>query len=288
MKKKLLIALAVVLALTFITGSAVLTYRHRMEQASAESNALAHSLVDIPAPDELPSPSPDIPGETPVPEEPEPLPETGSRPPLRDPYAESLADTDLAPLRQINGDVLGWIEIPDTRISYPLLQYSDNNFYLSRSWQKYDNPAGSIFLEYQNAPDFSDFNTLIYGHRMNSGDMFGTLHMFSEQEYLDAHPRVYIVTDIGCRVYAIFAACEVPVDSRVYAMNFSNDIYKQAYIDHCLEQSEVTGNVELSPADSFITLSTCTKLSGHGYRFVVQAVYVGTAPRSPAPGQEIS
>ena len=289
MKKKLLIIAAVLLAVICAVSTAVLLYKSQKERESAESNALAHELVALPSPKAEASPEP---GNDPeISHLPDECDTEGSEPialPLKDSYAEALADTDLGSLREVNGDVLGWIEIPDTRISYPLLQCDNNDYYLSRSWQKWDNPAGSIFLEFQNAPDFTDFNTLIYGHRMNSGDMFGTLYMFSEQEYMDAHPRIYIVDDSGCRVYDIFASYEVTVDSRIYAMNFSNDVYKQAYIDHCLELSHVESDVEVSPEDNIITLSTCSRASGRNYRYIVQAVYVGTAPRSQIAGQEIS
>ena len=293
MKRKLLIALSMLLAALLIFSVSVLIYKNQKEKESAESNALAHELVHLP--ELVPSPSPVLSHESVPTELPQQEIQTETEPetvvidrPLRDAYAEALADTDLGPLREVNGDVMGWIEIPDTRISYPLLQCGNNDYYLSHSWQKWDNPAGAIFLEFQNAPDFSDFNTLIYGHRMNSGDMFGTLYMFSEQEYLDAHPRIYIVDDSGCRVYEIFASYEVTVDSRIYAMNFSNDVYKQAYIDHCLELSHVESDAELDPGDNIITLSTCSRASGKNYRYIVQAVYLGTVPRSQTPGQELS
>lgn len=282
MKKKLLIALTVLLALVLVFSSAVMVYKQIKQHQSLESNALAHELVALPSPEPVPEPSPepepqDPGGETAPPEE----------LPLRDAYAQALADTDLGPLREINPEVLGWIEIPDTRVSYPLLRCDNNDYYLNHSWQKWDNPAGSIFMEHQNATDFSDFNTLIYGHRMNSGDMFGELYLFGEQDYMDSHPRIYIVDDSGCRVFDIFASYEVTVDSRIYAMNFSNELYKQAYINHCLELSTAFSGVEPSPEDTLITLSTCSRASGKNYRYIVQAVYIGTVPRSALPGQEM-
>ncbi len=288
MKKKLLIILCVLLAAVLIVSVSVLLYKQEKERESAESTAQAKELVHLPDIDSFPEPEPTpVPSSEPEPEESEPGEEKApSRPPLRDSYAEALADTDLSALREVNSEVLGWISIPDTRVSYPIMQSDNNDYYLSHSWQKWDNPAGSIFLEYQNAPDFSDFNTLVYGHRMSGGDMFGNLYMFSDPEYFAEHPRIYIVTDEGCRVYEIFSAYEVTVESRVYAMNFSNDEYKQAYINYCLEHSEVEAGVELSPADSFVTLSTCSRASGKSYRYIVQGVYIGTAPRSTVPGQE--
>ena len=289
MKRKLLIILAIVLAIALAVSAGVIIYMKAMERESLEGTAAAQEIVHLPDIDDIPS----LPPEPTEPEVAQPQPENGEapseniKPPLRDAYAEALANTDLGELRETNEDVLGWISIPDTRVSYPIMQCDNNDYYLNHSWQKWDNPAGSIFMEYQNEADFSDFNTLIYGHRMNSGDMFGNLYMFSKQEYLDEHPRIYIVTDEGCRVYEIFAAYEVNVDSRVYAMNFSKDEYKQAYINYCLENSHVETDAELSPEDSFVTLSTCSRASGKSYRYVVQGVYIGTAERESIPRGEV-
>lgn len=70
-----------------------------------------------------------------------------------------LMEMDLHALRGINADVLGWIHIPDTQISYPLLQTEDNQTYLNKTWEGSNNGVGSIYLECKSKQDFSDFNT---------------------------------------------------------------------------------------------------------------------------------
>lgn len=81
--------------------------------------------------------------------------------------AEYLFDIDLAALRAVNPDVVGWISIPGTKIDYPFLQGEDNQHYLNHTWDGARNGVGSVFLECQVSPDFSDFNTIIYGHNVS-------------------------------------------------------------------------------------------------------------------------
>ena len=86
----------------------------------------------------------------------------------QDPYLQMFARMDVEALRQVNPEVLGWLWLPNTQISYPLMQGTDNEYYLHNTWKNEPNELGAIFLDYRSAPDFSDFNTLIYGHRMQS------------------------------------------------------------------------------------------------------------------------
>ena len=92
-----------------------------------------------------------------------------------DPFIAEFAEKNLDALREVNPDVLGWIEIPGTQLAYPIMDGDDNEYYLEHPWDKKASAAGSIFLERLNNSDLRDFNTLIYGHRMMNGSMFGSL-----------------------------------------------------------------------------------------------------------------
>ena len=83
-----------------------------------------------------------------------------------------LQNLDIAALRLVNPDVLGWIYMPGTVVSYPLMQTRERDEYLNKAWDGSANNSGSIFLEKSNHRDFSDFNTIIYGHHMQNGTMF--------------------------------------------------------------------------------------------------------------------
>ena len=201
-----------------------------------------------------------------------------------DPYADALQNMDFAALREVNDDVLGWIVIPNTRLSYPLLQGEDNDYYLDHTWRKYWNSVGAIFMEWQCSPDLSDFNTIIYGHRVNNRSMFGTLLKYDDLSYWEAHPRVYITDDSGSHVYDIFAAYEVELNTPTYWLFVNRKSDKQAFLDYCLEQSVIDTGIVPTTKDQIVTLSTCTG-SGHNTRWVVQGVKWG-APQEEVPGVE--
>ena len=186
-------------------------------------------------------------------------------------YAASLLEIDLGSLRAVNPDVMGWIVIPDTSLSYPLLRGGDNEYYLSRSWQGEPDPAGSIFMDTADSTDLSGFNTRIYGHRMSRDAMFNSLRHYADGDYLAAHPKVYLVTEEGVRVYRVFAACEVDTTAPVYWTGELGAEYRQDVIDFCMKNSAVSSGVIPSATGRILTLSTCTGLLPSDRRWVVIA-----------------
>ena len=198
----------------------------------------------------------------------------------QDPYAQALKDMDFSALRQQNPDVLGWILIPGTRVSYPVVQGTGNSYYLDHTWRGGKNSVGAIFMECRNSGDLSDFNTIIYGHRMNNRSMFGTLSQYKSRSYWQAHPYVYLTDDSGTHRYEIFAAGEVSVDSDVYRLGLRSDSSRQSFLDSCLALSALNTGVTPHTYDKVLTLSTCTG-NGHATRWVVQAVCPGQAPETP-------
>lgn len=186
-------------------------------------------------------------------------------------YVDALLTMDFSALREVNSETLGWIVIPNTIISYPLMQGTDNSYYLSRTWDHTYNSGGSIFMDYRNSPDLSDFNTIIYGHRMNSGRMFGTLGQYQSQSYWAEHPSVYLVDDNGVHIYDIFAVQEVSVSSSTYDLGMSEDADRQLYLRSCADNSVVDTGIEPDCTDQILTLSTCTG-RGHATRWIIQAV----------------
>ena len=276
MKRKIRMALIVVLALVFAGSLIGLIYRAVEYRKGEETYAEAESLVDLPDLSELPSPTldPEPSQSLPVQEEEQPQEETVV---YVDPYADALRDMDFTALREVNPDVLGWILIPGTVVSYPLLQGDDNDYYLNHTWKGWRNVVGSIFLEWTNSADLSDFNTIVYGHRMKNGSMFASLKYYSSQSYWKQYPCVYITDDNGSHKYEIFAAYEVSTEGLTYRVGFSSDQDKQEFIDYCLAQSVISTGITPTVYDRILTLSTCTG-DGHATRWVVQAVLKGVAP----------
>lgn len=206
----------------------------------------------------------ELPGATDdTPKEPAPMPD--------DPNIHQLLETDLQMLRQENEDVVGWILIPDTKISYPLLQWTDNDFYLKHTWKQTPNANGSIFIEHQNNPDFSDFNTIIYGHNMQSGAMFGGLRKYNSAKYWQDHPAFYIACDQGVLRYDIFAVHKAGVDTIIYGLELETEQKKNEFIRFATDYSMYDTGLQPTTDDRIVTLSTCTG-QGHTSRWVVQGV----------------
>ena len=189
-----------------------------------------------------------------------------------DPHAAVLAEIDLEALQEINSDVIGWISIPDTQMSYPVLQGEDNHYYLDHAWNKEYNAAGSVFLESTNSADLSDYHTLVYGHRMRNGSMFGMLRDYDKLDFWQEHPSVYLVTEDYVYRYDIFAAYQAGVREIVYWLDLTGR--EEALIQYCLEHTVLDTGITPSPEERLLTMSTCT---GNGYekRWVVQGVLRG-------------
>ena len=189
--------------------------------------------------------------------------------------AKFLTEVNIWALRQINPEVLGWLYIPDTVISYPLMQTDNNDTYLHQSWDHKSSKNGSIFLEHRNSSDMTDFNTVVYGHHMANGSMFGTLKYFRKQEYVQSHPYIYLCTADEIFRYQIFAVYDAPIDSDTYRMYFVNEEAKQQALTHFLASNTLETDLTPTVEDSFLTLSTCTGTGIYTSRIVVQAVLTG-------------
>lgn len=285
MKRKLRSKITVLLAAAFLVSGALILQQHLDYQAADQAYAAAQTIALQSPADAAAEEDPEILPEDEIELAPEPVPMVPAPTldkPERDLLEESvrfLLELNLDALRQTNEDVLGWIYIPDTPIDYPLMRVKDNNEYLRRAWDGSANNAGCIFLECRNSHDFSDFNTLIYGHALRNGKMFRSLLNYREQEYRDSHPYVYIVTDEWVRRYEVFSAYEADVVSDTYRLVFEHDARKQNALDEWVEQSVLERELVPTVEDSILTLSTCTGTGTYETRWVVQAVLTGEFSR---------
>lgn len=215
----------------------------------------------------LPEPEPETTAE------PAPEPSAVETPSAPQTPAESApAAIDLPALQAVNADVIGWISIPDTAISYPLVQGSDNDYYLTHTWNRVSSAVGAIFLDARCPSDLGGFNTILYGHRMRNGSMFAALKNYSSQAFWRAHPRIYLTDAAGTHTFDIYAACEVSTEGEAYRLDFSGDDDKQAFLRDGLSRSVISTGLSPTASDRILTLSTCTG-RGHATRWVVQAVY---------------
>lgn len=182
---------------------------------------------------------------------------------------EKVQRVALSELQAQNPDAIGWIEIPGTGISYPLMHTDDNAYYLNHTFSGKINSAGSIFMETLNSSDFTDLHTIIYGHNMKNGSMFAGLKNYTSPSYLVSHPNIYVDLADGTHCYQIFSVCEVEADSDSYTIGFAPDEQYETFLQTLKSRSAYDTGVTVSKDDYIITLSTCTT---HGEnRYLVHA-----------------
>lgn len=197
--------------------------------------------------------------------------------------AERLAQINLAALQEINPDVVGWIEIPDTELSYPIVQGKDNQYYLNRTWDRKRSSAGSVFMDCNSSAALDRFHTIIYGHRMNDSSMFGTLRNYRDPDFWPEHPSVYVATAEGVFRYDIVSAQEADITGVVYRLDIEESGLEEEFLQYCTDNAVVNTALELTAEDRFLTLSTCTGY-GHATRWVVHGV-LGRTYERPAADQ---
>lgn len=189
-----------------------------------------------------------------------------------DDHALALANLDISALQGENADILGWIRIPGTKIDYPLLAADSSDEYLHTAWDGSYSYSGSIYLECQNSRDFSDFHTIIYGHNMKNGTMFGNLIGYADPAFRNDHPYVYILAGGTVRRYEIFSAYTADIQSDTYRISFRSHQRKEQAISHYLESSLIDTQTVPDGNSQILTLSTCTGNQNYDERWVVQAV----------------
>lgn len=185
---------------------------------------------------------------------------------------------DFKKLQAINPDLYAWIRIEDTVIDYPIAQREgDDRYYLRRDLYGEHRTAGCIFTEDENSRDFTDPNTVIYGHNMRNGTMFKGLHKFEDKTFFEEHPFVYIYTPDRVLVYEVFAAYTYDDRHILSSFDFKDENVFADYLEDVVHVrsfgAHVRNDLSLSAGDRIITLATCSG-GRPDNRFLVQAVLV--------------
>ncbi len=164
-------------------------------------------------------------------------------------------------LREVNDQVKAWIIVPDTNISYPIVQGSDNAYYLDHTFAKEVNYAGAVFIDYHNQPDFSDNNTFVYGHNVRHETMFSQLEKFMDKDFFDDHKYVYIFTpqqNYKCEVISFHSTYD---RSPYYHFGIIDIDEWKEYIKLIMDPNingHVRSDVTMGESDRIVTLSTCS------------------------------
>lgn len=153
---------------------------------------------------------------------------------------------------QANPDYVAWIEIKGTKVNYPVVKGADNEYYLNRTFLGNTNAAGAIFMDCRNAADFSSYHTLLYGHNVRSGSMFGTLDKYLDSAYMAANPAVTITVGEENLNYTVFHAAVYDMYDPVFsALNFASPEELTAF-------AAGYGLPQGLSISRLLTLSTCT------------------------------
>lgn len=185
---------------------------------------------------------------------------------------------DFDELKETNDEIYAWINIPDTNIDYPVLQSMESDyFYLDHDINKNYLFAGSIYSESCNLRNFSDRNTVLYGHNMLDGSMFANLHKFEDKEFFDEHRYIYIYQPQRKLTYEIVSAYNYDSRHIMNSFNFADDEVYQDYIEEVMnphsDVANTNSDIELTLDSKLITLSTCLDGYADG-RYLVQGVLI--------------
>lgn len=147
------------------------------------------------------------------------------------------ASIDFQALKEINPDIVAWIRVPEL-FDYPVVQGEDNQYYLSHTFRKESNIAGSIFLDYRNSRDFTDSKNIIYGHNMKDGSMFHVLRKFQDMDFYNKHREILLyLPDGSTQIYKIVGYEEVKATGEVYEIENEKTDEKEIILSTCSSQS---------------------------------------------------
>ena len=169
---------------------------------------------------------------------------------------------DFDELQAMNPDIYAWVTIPDTDISYAVLQRAgEEEYYSKHSENGAYYSGGSIFSQDYNQKDFSDPMTVLYGHNLRNGRMFAQLNDFSDAEVFEAHRYIYVYLPDRMLVYEIFAAYPHSNEHLLLCHDFADADNFTAYFDGVQAQKSLQSNFRTDawpePGDRVLTLSTC-------------------------------
>ncbi len=258
--KLILILLCVVLAGVFaFSAYNIISTLVGYKQAVDSYNDLANQYVSVASPTPAPTPEP-VESVVPV--------ETPGETQAFDPNVSPI-NVDFDGLLSRSSDYAAWIFNPNTVINYPIAYTDNNEYYLDHNiTDDSGNASGTLFMDCRGKSDFSDMNTIIYGHNMKNGSMFASIHNYGEEGYYEEHPFMFISTpDKDYRLDLISGFVTEPT-SIAYIRNFASSEKFLTYVESIMSFSDFHADVEVTENDHIVTLSTCTYEVDDG-RYVV-------------------
>ena len=173
-------------------------------------------------------------------------------------------------LQMINSEVFAWLTVYDTNIDYPVTQARDNMKYINTSAEGRYSLSGAIFLDSSNSKDFTDFNSIIYGHHMARKTMFGEIGRFADKQMFDTHE--YGNLHINGKDHGIEFFAFVHTDAyngKIFTPNVLGENLRQTYLDNLLEEAMYTRDIGVTIQDKIVLLATCSSSSTNGRDILV-------------------
>ena len=197
---------------------------------------------------------------------------------------QKLMSVDFTELKNINSDTIGWIQLQGTNINYPVVQTTDNSYYLSHSYNKENNTAGWVFMDYRNNATNLNNNTIIYAHSRNDGSMFGSLKTVLTKEWLNnkQYHTVYFSTPYENTLWQVFSVYTTPSESYYITPTFKNKEDYTKFLITLKKRSIYNFPAELNVNDKILTLSTCR--DNYGNRIVLHAKLIKKNMRTQKEG----
>lgn len=167
---------------------------------------------------------------------------------------------------KINPGFVGWIKVPNTNISLPVVKYSNNSYYLNHDFYKKYDYRGTVFMDYRNDPENLDANTILYGHNCYDGTMFSDLEKYQDVEFYKTTPVIQFATKSGMqkwKVYAVFITNAKAEEDNGYIFNY---IYPymdgenfDGFINEVNKRRLYAPDVDINDDDNMLVLSTCIR-----------------------------
>lgn len=183
----------------------------------------------------------------------------------------SLLEVDFNELLAKNLDTVGWIQVKGTNINYPIVQTTDNSYYLTHAFDKTKNEAGWVFMDYRNDAVNFNQNTILYAHSRLTGSMFGSLKNILESSwYTNKNNHIIrLSTPTENTMWQVFSVYTIPKESYYITPNFNSNEAYQEFLNTMKSRSEVEFSAEVNTNDKILTLSTCK--DNFGNRVVMHA-----------------
>ena len=188
----------------------------------------------------------------------EPVIEVPKENPYWDYINMNMINVDFNGLKRTNPDVVGWLKVNGTNINYPFVQSSDNDYYLTHSFNKSYNGGGWVFLDYRNNGT-NNKNTIIYAHGRSDKTMFGTLKNVLNNGWLN-NTNNYVIkisTETENSLWQIFSVYRIPTTSDYLQTNFNDETEYQNFLDIIKDRSSHNFDTNVVSTDNILTLSTC-------------------------------